>query len=251
MEHSFIFHIAQRADWESSSQSEYIPENFETEGFIHCSTSAQVVATAERHFKGAGELLLLKIDPQKIKAKLKYEAATGGEKFPHIYGHLNREAVIAKTEFRAYPGTGYVLPSMAGESIFSKIIRGDFPSYKLFENAWVYCLLTRDAIRLGHALIIPKVEVDHFSSVPDPFYSEMFRVGRELSHAIQKATGCKRIGAVFAGYEVAHCHLHLIPTDSMDDFDFRKAKVYSAAENQQMLEKVRKALTSFTGSFGG
>lgn len=245
-----IFHIVRKSEWDPT-EALYSPASLGAEGFIHCSSSSQIVETAQKHYSNETDLFLLKIDPARLKSPLKFESSRNGEKFPHIYGPIQREAVLAKIELRSFPGTGFVLPALAGSSVFSKIIRGEFSSYKIFENSWVYCLLTRDAIRLGHALVVPKVEVDHFSNVPDPYYSEIFRVARELSHAIQRVTGCKRVGAVIAGYEVPHCHLHLIPTDRMGDFDFHQAKVYSPQENQEMLLKIQKELTAFSGSFGG
>jgi uncharacterized protein (DUF952 family) len=84
--------------------------SLETEGFIHCSTARQVVATADRIFRGQGDLLLLEIDPERLDAPLRYERATDvGDDFPHIYGTLNLDAVVATHTLTDGP-SGYVLP---------------------------------------------------------------------------------------------------------------------------------------------
>lgn len=79
----------------------YLPDNFDQEGFIHCSLPSQVVETANRHARGRQDLVLLIIDPEKVNAPIRYENTTGGiEKFPHIYGKLNLDAVMGAFEFR-------------------------------------------------------------------------------------------------------------------------------------------------------
>jgi histidine triad (HIT) family protein len=96
-------------------------------------------------------------------------------------------------------------------SVFTKIINGEIPSYKVFENELVFAFLDIAPIRTGHTLIIPKVEVDYFVDVPEPYYSEVFKIAKILAPAIQKATDYERIGGLVEGLEVPHFHYHLIP----------------------------------------
>ena len=96
-----IHHITKRESWdEAKTAGVYSPPTFQTEGFIHCSTPDQIIATANRHFAGQTGLVLLSIDPNRVTAPIVYENLVGGEQqFPHIYGHLNIDAVTEVKEF--------------------------------------------------------------------------------------------------------------------------------------------------------
>ena len=122
--------------------------------------------------------------------------------------------------------------------IFTKIISGELPSYKLYEDELVFAFLSIDPIQLGHALIIPKEEVDHFIDVPAPAYGRIFEVAKPLGQAIQRATGSKRIGAMIQGFEVSHAHLHLIPAWDPSDMSFAKAKSRKPEEMLFIQEKI-------------
>jgi uncharacterized protein (DUF952 family) len=89
-----IFHIATQADWElHANQENYFPSAYLTENFIHLSTAAQVPGVLQRYYQGRADLLLLTIDESKLTSELKYEPATGGELYPHLYGPLNKSAI--------------------------------------------------------------------------------------------------------------------------------------------------------------
>lgn len=96
-------------------------------------------------------------------------------------------------------------------SIFSKIIVGEIPCYKIFENDLVLAFLDINPVNLGHTLIVPKIEIDHFSEVPDPYYTEVFQVAKQISDPIQKATGCLRVCSWVEGFLIPHFHYHLCP----------------------------------------
>jgi uncharacterized protein (DUF952 family) len=106
-----ILHITTASGWEQAQAAGAVTaESLETEGFIHCSTVAQVQATANRIFRGAGELLLLEVDTTRLTAPLQYERATDvGDEFPHIYGPLNLDAVTGTIPLPEDP-EGYTLP---------------------------------------------------------------------------------------------------------------------------------------------
>jgi len=127
-------------------------------------------------------------------------------------------------------------------SVFTKIIRGELPSYKLLETEHVLAFLARESIAPGHALIVPKVEVDHFLDVPEPYYSAVFAAAKPLGKAIQGATGSLRVGTIIAGWDVPHFHFHVIPTNGPQDLDFRRAQVYPAETYQAIQLKIVKAL---------
>jgi histidine triad (HIT) family protein len=134
----------------------------------------------------------------------------------------------------------------APPSLFMRILRKEIPSFEVYEDAHVYGFLTQDAIRHGHALLIPKVEVDYFVDVPEPYYSAVFQAAKPVSRAIQQVTGCVRVGTIIAGWDVPHFHYHLVPMFEYEDLDLARARPYSDTENQTMAEAIRNALASGT-----
>lgn len=126
-------------------------------------------------------------------------------------------------------------------SIFTKIINGEIPCYKLYEDEYTFSFLDIRPVNLGHSLIVPKIEIDYFLDVPEPYYSSVFKTAKILGKAIQEATKCNRIATVIAGWEVPHFHYHLIPSNNLSDIDFRKAKSLPKEE----MEKIHKKIVSF------
>ncbi len=127
-------------------------------------------------------------------------------------------------------------------SIFSKIIAGEIHSFKIHEDEHTLAFLARDAIQLGHTLIVPKVEVDYFIDVPEPYYSKIFQNARILAKAIHEATGCKRVGTVIAGWDVPHFHYHLIPMFDYFDLDPKRAKPFPKEENIRIQAQIIECL---------
>lgn len=127
-------------------------------------------------------------------------------------------------------------------SIFTKIINGEIPSFKLYENDYVFSFLDIRPIRVGHALVIPKVEVDYFIDVPEPYYSEVFQAAKIIAPAIQKATGAKRIATMVVGIEVPHFHYHLVPIERIADLNFANASTAPSDALAEMQQKVLKYL---------
>ncbi|NUM88748.1 MAG: HIT family protein [Bdellovibrionales bacterium] len=123
-------------------------------------------------------------------------------------------------------------------SIFTKIIRGEIPSYKIHECEHTFSFLDINPIHPGHALVVPKVEVDCFIDVPEPYYSAVFRTSKLVARAIRDATGCKRVGTIILGWDVPHFHHHVVPMWGHGDLDFRKAKKIPAEQMREMQEKI-------------
>lgn len=93
-----IYHITTVQDWELQKDEEnFLPPDFHREGFIHCCTEHQLAGVLDRYFKGKTGLVLLHLNDLKLEPELKYEASTNEEKFPHVYGAINREAVVKVT----------------------------------------------------------------------------------------------------------------------------------------------------------
>jgi histidine triad (HIT) family protein len=104
--------------------------------------------------------------------------------------------------------------------IFSKIINGEIPSYKIFEDDKTYAFLDIAPAAKGHTLVIPKKEVDLLWDLDNEYYKAVFDTSKRISKAIQKSLDCKRVGMAVVGLEVPHAHVHLIPLNSMKDFSF-------------------------------
>ena len=126
-------------------------------------------------------------------------------------------------------------------TIFSKIIAGQIPSFKIAEDDYFFAFLDIAPLREGHTLVIPKIETDKFFDVPDDYLARILVFSKPIAHAIEKAFDCNRCGLTVIGLEVPHAHLHLVPINSIHDLDFNKHKLKPAPEDlkatQQQLLK--------------
>ena len=128
-------------------------------------------------------------------------------------------------------------------TLFSKIIAGEIPCYKIAENENFFAFLDIFPLMHGHTLVIPKIEVDKFFDVPDNYLSEILTFSKPIAHAIKKAYPCDRIGVSVIGLEVPHAHMHLIPINSMSDMNFANKKLkLSPDEFKVIQEKIIKEL---------
>ena len=110
-------------------------------------------------------------------------------------------------------------------TLFSKIIAGEIPSYKIAENERYYAFLDIFPLRFGHTLVVPKFEVDRFFDMPDEYLSGMLVFAAPIARAIEASFECNRCGLSVVGLEVPHAHLHLVPIDSVDDLNFTRPKL--------------------------
>ncbi len=128
-----------------------------------------------------------------------------------------------------------------GMTIFSKIIAGEIPSYKIAENEKFFAFLDIFPLREGHVLVVPKIEKDKFFDLPDEYLSEMLVFARPIARAIEKSFNCNRCGIEVVGLEVPHAHLHLIPINSANDLNFNQSKLKLSNEE---LGKIRDKIIS-------
>ncbi len=111
-------------------------------------------------------------------------------------------------------------------SIFTKIIKGDIPSYKVAEDENYYAFLDINPLAKGHALVVPKKEVDYIFDLDEETYEGLFRFTRKVSNAIEQCISCKRLGMVVYGLDVPHVHVHLIPLQGTgNEINFSNPKV--------------------------
>ncbi len=126
-------------------------------------------------------------------------------------------------------------------TIFTKIIKGEIPSYKVAENDQFYAFLDINPLAKGHTLVVPKKEVDYMFDLDDETLAGLNIFAKKVAKAIEKAVPCKRIGTTVIGLEVPHAHLHLIPINGINDMNFEKPKLkLSNEEFKQILEDIRK-----------
>ena len=129
-------------------------------------------------------------------------------------------------------------------TLFSKIIAGEIPSYKIAENDKFFAFLDIFPLTDGHVLVIPKIETDKFFDVPDEYLAEMLLFSKPIAKAIEKSFKCNRCGMAVVGLEVPHAHLHLVPINNIDDLNFTRGKVKRSPEQLKAAqEKIIQAMS--------
>ena len=126
-------------------------------------------------------------------------------------------------------------------TIFSKIIKGEIPGYKIAENDQFYAFLDVFPLREGHVLVIPKIETDNLFDLTDDYLSGILVFAKPIAKAIEKAFNCNRCGITVVGIEVPHAHVHLIPINSANDLNFTQPKMKLGEEE---LKKVQQKILS-------
>ena len=122
-------------------------------------------------------------------------------------------------------------------TIFSKIINGEIPGYKLAENENFFAFLDVYPLVEGHTLVVPKIEIDKFFDMPEQYLKEMLLFAKPIAIAIEKAFDCNRCGLSVVGLEVAHAHMHLVPINNADDLNFTRAKIKLSPEELQSAQQ--------------
>ena len=122
-------------------------------------------------------------------------------------------------------------------TIFSKIIAGEIPSFKIAENDKFYAFLDIFPLQYGHTLVVPKIEIDKIFDVPDEYLADLLLFAKPIAKAIEKAYPCNRVNMVTVGLEVPHAHVHLIPINSTSDMDFAKPKLKLTSEELKDVQK--------------
>jgi histidine triad (HIT) family protein len=124
-------------------------------------------------------------------------------------------------------------------TIFTRIINGEIPCYKIAEDDNYFAFLDINPLRAGHTLVVPKVETDYIFDLSDDQLTGLILFSRKVALAIRSAIPCNRIGVAVIGLEVPHVHVHLVPMDSMEDINFKNPKLkLSAGEFERIAESI-------------
>ncbi|MBX7241297.1 MAG: HIT family protein [Bacteroidia bacterium] len=125
-------------------------------------------------------------------------------------------------------------------TIFSRIVNGEIPCYKIAEDDRYFAFLDISPLKKGHTLVIPKAEVDYLFDMDEESYSGLFLFARKVAAAIQKAIPCTKVGVAVIGLEVPHCHIHLVPLHNVSDLNFSNAKLMlDKTEMEAIAEKIK------------
>ncbi|RCR65757.1 MULTISPECIES: HIT family protein [Larkinella] len=127
-------------------------------------------------------------------------------------------------------------------SIFSRIVSGEIPAYKIAETDDYLAFLDVFPTVKGHTLVIPKKEVDYLFDLDDELYLGLMKFAKQIAPAIEKAVPCQRIGVAVVGLEVPHAHVHLIPMNSMADMNFNNKLKVSPEEFSEIAARIRSFL---------
>ncbi len=129
-------------------------------------------------------------------------------------------------------------------TIFSRIIKGEIPCYKIAEDDKYFAFLDINPLKAGHTLVVPRQETDYIFDLDDEMLAGLILFSKKIAAAIKKAFPCNRVGIAVLGLEVPHVHIHLVPMDSLGDLNFRNPKLkFSTEEFKSIAEKIRKEIT--------
>jgi histidine triad (HIT) family protein len=128
-------------------------------------------------------------------------------------------------------------------TIFTKIINGEIPCYKVAEDERFFAFLDINPLNAGHTLVVPKIETDYVFDLDDDILAGLMLFSKKVAIAIEKVVVCKRIGVAIIGLEVPHVHVHLVPMNTMDDINFMRPKLkFTPEEFRNIAEKISKKL---------
>jgi histidine triad (HIT) family protein len=123
-------------------------------------------------------------------------------------------------------------------TIFSRIISGEIPCYKIAENEHCFAFLDINPLSKGHTLVVPKQETDYLFDLNDEVYIQLNLFAKKIALAIQKSVSCKRIGTAVIGLEVPHAHIHLVPITGMGDLNFANPKLKLSPEEFKEIQQI-------------
>ena len=127
-------------------------------------------------------------------------------------------------------------------SLFTQIIAGEIPSHRVYEDDTTFAFLDINPRQPGHTLVVPKIEVDYLFDLPEASYTSLWRAVNTVAAGLKVATKCQRVAVLVLGYEIAHAHVHLIPSNSLSDIPFPPIDEVAKGRLAETADKIRDAL---------
>ena len=127
-------------------------------------------------------------------------------------------------------------------SIFTQIIDGKIPGHFVWQDDYCVAIMTIQPVNPGHLLVIPRQEIDHWDDLSDDLASHLMRISKKLAKAVKKSFVCQRVGLVIAGFEVPHVHVHVMPANVLEDFNFTGLAFAEADDLQAAAERIKEHL---------
>lgn len=126
------------------------------------------------------------------------------------------------------------------DSVFTKIIKKEISSYTVYEDSDVIAFLDINPIKMGHTLVVPKKQIDYIFDLDNDDYNKLWTTTKKIANGLRKSVVCRRVGISVVGFEVPHCHIHLIPINTIGDMSFDNIYDYNSSEMTDIAERIRK-----------
>ena len=126
------------------------------------------------------------------------------------------------------------------DSVFTKIIKKEIISYTVYEDSDVIAFLDINPIKMGHTLVVPKKQIDYIFDLDNDDYNKLWTTTKKIANGLRKSVVCRRVGISVVGFEVPHCHIHLIPINTISDMSFDNIYDYNSSEMTDIAERIRK-----------
>ena len=126
------------------------------------------------------------------------------------------------------------------DSVFTKIIKKEISSYTVYEDSDVIAFLDINPIKMGHTLVVPKKQIDYIFDLDNDDYNKLWTTTKKIANGLRKSVVCRRVGISVVGFEVPHCHIHLIPINTISDMSFDNIYNYNSSEMTDIAERIRK-----------
>lgn len=126
------------------------------------------------------------------------------------------------------------------DSVFTKIIKKEISSYTVYEDSDVIAFLDINPIKMGHTLVVPKKQIDYIFDLDNDDYNKLWTTTKKIANGLRKSVVCRRVGISVVGFEVPHCHIHLIPINTISDMSYDNIYDYNSSEMTDIAERIRK-----------
>ena len=126
------------------------------------------------------------------------------------------------------------------DSVFTKIIKKEISSYTVHEDSDIIAFLDINPVKMGHTLVVPKKQIDYIFDLDSDDYNKLWTTTKKIANGIRKSVVCRRVGISVVGFEVPHCHIHLIPINTISDMSFDNIYDYNSSEMTDIAERIRK-----------